>query len=903
MKKIQAPDKSKKMQQSEEQFQVMFDIAPIGMAQADPQTGRFLRMNRKVCEITGYTANELLEMTISDITHPEDRDRSWTEYQRVVRGEAPDFKLEKRYIRKDGMIVWVNINTTVIRDVDGRPLRTVGIIEDISSRKEAEEKLKQSEKNFRKVFHTNQDSISVTRLSDGTYHLVNEGFTRYTGYDAADVIGRTSFDVNIWEDLADRDRLLEGLARDGIVASLDANFRRKDGSIVSGIMSASVIDLDGIPHLFTVTRDITDRKQAEEKLRESEEKYRILVENAIESVYIVQDGRFKFANPATEKLFGCSREELALRPFTDFVHPDDRALVVDRYVKRIKGEAVPSRYAFRLIRSTGETRWAELNVVLVEWERQPATLNFLTDITARRQAEAELARAHEFIENIEDACYEMDLSGNLIFCNEAFLKSAGYAYGEYMALSRWDRHPTREEAKRVFKIYEAVHQSGIPVKSVEYLNLKKNGIVNSVEVSISLIRDESGKPTGFRGIGRDISHRKQQETEKQQLEERLQRAEKMEALGTLAGGVAHDLNNVLGVIVGFSEMLIVKIGEDSPHAPLVKYIMEGGQRAAAIVQDLLTLARRGVPTKKVVNLNTIVADFLKTPEVDKIILNKPNIRIQTDFAPDLLNVMGSPVHLSKTVMNLVSNAADAMPDGGVLTITTTNRYLDRPVRGYDDVRSGDYVVLSIADTGEGISATDLNRIFEPFYTKKVMGRSGTGLGLAVVWGTVKDHEGYIDVQSGVGKGSTFSLYFPVTREVVTAEQISVRLAEYLGNGESILVVDDIPEQRELATWMLTSLNYRVTVASSGEEAIEYLKGHNADLLVLDMIMDPGMDGLDTYRESLKISPQQKAIIVSGFAETERVQEAQELGASAYIRKPYVIEKLGLAVKAALSGSC
>jgi len=231
-----------------------------------------------------------------------------------------------------------------------------------------------------------------------------------------------------------------------------------------------------------------------------------------------------------------------------------------------------------------------------------------------------------------------------------------------------------------------------------------------------------------------------------------------------------------------------------------------------------------------------------------------------------------------------------------LTIKTANCYLDRPISGFDQVREGDYVVLSVSDTGEGIPASDVKRIFEPFYTKKVMGRSGTGLGLAVVWGTVKDHLGYINVESEEGKGTTFTLYFPVTREDATPEQVSISASEYMGNGESVLVVDDVKEQRNLANTMLKKLNYKVDTVSSGEEAVEYLKQNSVDLVVLDMIMDPGMDGLDTYHKILEIHHQQKAIIVSGFAETERVKEAQSLGAGAYVKKPYVLEKLGLAVK-------
>jgi CheY-like chemotaxis protein len=268
----------------------------------------------------------------------------------------------------------------------------------------------------------------------------------------------------------------------------------------------------------------------------------------------------------------------------------------------------------------------------------------------------------------------------------------------------------------------------------------------------------------------------------------------------------------------------------------------------------------------------------------------------TDLDPDLLNIAASSVHLEKTLYNLISNAGEAMGKSGNITIKTSNKYIDKPISGYDTVDEGDYVVLSVSDEGEGISETDLKRIFEPFYTKKIMGRSGTGLGLSVVWGTVKDHQGYIDVQSEEGKGTTFTLYFLITREDIPEDGLIVSTSEYQGNGESILIVDDVKAQRDLASRLLTSLNYNVSSTISGEEAIKYLKENKADLLILDMIMDPGIDGLDTYKSVLKINPIQKAIIVSGFSESDRVKEAKTLGAGAYIKKPYIKEKLGLAVK-------
>ncbi len=383
--------------------------------------------------------------------------------------------------------------------------------------------------------------------------------------------------------------------------------------------------------------------------------------------------------------------------------------------------------------------------------------------------------------------------------------------------------------------------------------------------------------------------------------EKLHQAQKLEAIGTLAGGVAHDLNNVLSGIISYPELLMVQIGPDDKLAKPLQTIKKSGEKAAAIVQDLLNLARRGVSVSEVVSLNETILTYLDSPEFQKLQTYHPTVKVQTDLMTDLPNVLGSSVHLAKALMNLISNAAEAMPSGGKVTITTQLRHLDRPIDGYPDIDVGEYIEVTVADTGMGISENDITHIFEPFYTKKEMGRSGTGLGMAVVWGTVKDHQGYIDVKSSMGQGTTFSLYFPVTQRELAKKPETVLLEQLRGNGESVLVVDDMPEQLEIAAGMLTELGYQIAKAASGEAAVTYLQTHTVDLLLLDMIMPPGIDGLETYRKILTTHPYQKAVVFSGFSATDRVREAQALGAGQFIRKPFSMQELGIGVKKALQG--
>ncbi|MDH3723670.1 MAG: response regulator, partial [Desulfobacteraceae bacterium] len=504
----------------------------------------------------------------------------------------------------------------------------------------------------------------------------------------------------------------------------------------------------------------------------------------------------------------------------------------------------------------------------------------------------------ELVENANSIIMRRDIEGKITFFNEFAQKFFGYTENEILGKSlEGTIFPVAESTKtyldNLLPLFS--HTTEKPI-----INEKESVLRNGNKVWIAWtyrpIFDSDENLAEILCIGTDITELKRSELDKRNLEAQLQRAQKMEAIGTLAGGVAHDLNNILSGIVSYPELLLMDIPSESPLRKPILTIQKAGERAAAIVQDLLTLARRGVVTTKVVNLNSIISEYLKSPEFENLKIYHPNVHIKTNFETDLLNILGSPIHLSKTIMNLVTNSAEAISDMGEIILSTTNRYIDRSLNGYDKIKEGDYVTLSVRDTGIGIPSEDLERIFEPFYTKKVMGKSGTGLGMAVVWGTVKDHKGYIDVKSTDGKGAEFTLYFPVVRQELTHDAPLLSIEDIKAKGESILVVDDVEDQRKIASEMLTKLGYSVVSVSSGEEAVDYMKHHSTDLLVLDMIMEPGIDGLDTYKTILEIHPNQKAIIASGYSETDRVKEAQKLGATAYVRKPYMLDKIGKVVR-------
>ncbi|UCE52480.1 MAG: PAS domain S-box protein [Desulfobacterales bacterium] len=507
----------------------------------------------------------------------------------------------------------------------------------------------------------------------------------------------------------------------------------------------------------------------------------------------------------------------------------------------------------------------------------------------------------ELVEAANSIILRMDTGGKITFFNEFAQRFLGYSEKEILGKNAASIiFPDRESNQQLFiqLIASLGKDPEIPVVS-ENEAIRRNGDKVWIAWTYKPIFDDEGEFKETLCIGNDITELKRADKEKKDLQAQLQRAQKMEAIGTLAGGVAHDLNNILSGIVSYPELLLMDLPQESPLRKPILTIQKSGEKAAAIVQDLLTLARRGVTATEVVNLNSIIMEYLLSPEHAKLELNHPNIKVERHLDSNLLNILGSSVHLSKTLMNLISNAAEAMPNGGKIVITTENRHEDIPKNHFDDIDAGDYVTLTVKDSGIGISPQDLERIFEPFYTKKAMGRSGTGLGMAVVWGTVKDHRGYIDIQSKEGKGTIISLYFPVTRKEFDRQVDLVSLDSLKSRGESILVVDDVKEQRDIASEMLEKLGYRVATVSSGEEAVGYMQKSSADLMVLDMIMEPGIDGLETYQRVLEINPHQKAIIASGYSESTRVKEAQRLGAGTYVKKPYLLEKFGRAVRTEL----
>ncbi|MBI9089519.1 MAG: PAS domain S-box protein [Desulfobacterium sp.] len=501
-------------------------------------------------------------------------------------------------------------------------------------------------------------------------------------------------------------------------------------------------------------------------------------------------------------------------------------------------------------------------------------------------------------DNTVDLIWLLDREMRFIYVSPCVQSMFGYCQEEYIGSSVKDHLPWDE-----IEAYDRFVR-GSPEKkehlSIESVMLHRDGTRIDVEVTGTRIHDPGGNRL-FQGSIRNITPRKRLEAKQDALRERLFRAEKMEALGLLSSGVAHDLNNILSGIATYPEILLMGETLDEPMRKGLNTIKESGRKAADIVSDLLTISRGSSAELEVININRVVENFMDSREYKRFEALHPHVEMVVALDPGLLNVRASYVHMEKSLMNLVINAVEEVADklDGRVSITTANQILNAPVHGYGSVKCGEYTVVTVCDNGWGIEASALKKIFEPFYSKKVMGRSGTGLGLTIVWNTVQDHGGYVDITSNAN-GTRFDLFFPSVGLGVAENPKEVSMDEIMGTGQKVLVVDGLPAQREIACRILDLLGYESHAVESGPGALAFMEKNRVDLVVLDMTMDSGIGGFTTYREMKKIAPDLRAVVASGYAKKCDVVEIQKLGAGSFIQKPYTVVDMGKAIKEELS---
>ena len=513
--------------------------------------------------------------------------------------------------------------------------------------------------------------------------------------------------------------------------------------------------------------------------------------------------------------------------------------------------------------------------------------HFQYAINKRRLADEALQQSEKkyrsILESIEEGCFELDLEGNFTFFNDPLCRILGYSRQEMEGMNI-ERFTTDDTRKKIAQIFEQLKNTAEPVNSADFDAVRKNGRYVALEFSASPITNSEGQPLGFRGVLRDVSERKRTEEERLKLESQLQQAQKMESIGTLAGGIAHDFNNILMGIQGNASLMLLKIDSSHPNFEKAKNIERYVQNGTELTKQLLGFARRGKYNVKATDLNEIIDKssglFGRT---------KKEIQIHTRFAEDIWTVEVDRGQIDQALLNLYVNAGQAMPEGGDLYLQTENVILDQNYVKPYKVEPGKYVKITVADTGVGIDKVNQKRIFEPFFTTKEMGR-GTGLGLASVYGIIKNHGGYINVYSEKNQGTTFTIYLPASEKIVPADKEST-VAIMKGTG-TILLIDDEDMILDIGDELLRELGYTVLIARSGAEAIGIYKQNHptVDLVIMDMIM-PGMGGGEAFDRLKEINPEAKVLLSSGYSINGQATKILQRGCDGFIQKPFNMKQL------------
>ena len=779
--------------------------------------------------------------------------------------------------------------------------------------KKAETKRKQAEEELHHVNETLR--VILEALPVATFDLDTEGVVRniwnpaaerLLGWTRQEALGKFLPSVQTEEAKKEFQNFREQMRLEKSIMGIDLLRRRKDGSPIEySLYAAPFHDSQGqVIGNIAVLVDITDRKHAEAALRESEENFRRSLDDSPLGIRIAtSEGETLYANQAALEIYGYdSVGELERTPVKERYTPESYAEFRTRKEKRERSEFGPSEYEISIVRKNGEIRRVQVFRKEVIWNGQRQFQVIYQDITERKQAEEALRQSEEryrtILEDIEEGYFEVTLAGRPTFLNNSMSKIHGYPREELLGIDY--RHFTDEEnAKKLVEAFNRVYRTGEPGELLDYEIIRKDGTKRQVEVIASLKKDLSGNPIGFRGITRDVTERKQAEEKMESLQEQLRQSQKMEAIGRLAGGIAHDFNNLLTIIKGYSQLSLIELKEDIPLKKNIEQIDRATDKAANLVRQLLAFSRRQIMEMKVLDLNAILRNL---DNMLRRVIGE-DIELVTVLAEDLGRVKTDPGWIEQAIMNLAVNARDAMASGGKLTIETGNVDLDEAYRGgHVAVEPGRYVMLSVSDTGAGMSPEVMERLFEPFFSTKEKDK-GTGLGLSTVYGIVKQSEGDIWVYSEPGKGATFKIYLPRVDELLEERRAKDVGNELSRGNETILLVEDEEEVRKLALRVLERQGYKVLAARQGDEALLMCEQHKGPihLMLTDVVM-PGMNGHELAKRLESLHPEMKVVYMSGYTDDAIVHHGVLEKGMNYIQKPFTVNGLTRKVREVLDQS-
>jgi two-component system, cell cycle sensor histidine kinase and response regulator CckA len=860
------------LRESEEKYRSLFEMESDSIFLIDNETGSILDANTSASLLYGYSREELLRMKNTDLSAEPEKTRA------AILEQQP--KISIRYHRKkDGTIFPVEISGRyfVWR---GRKVH-VAAIRDISERKRTEDALRESEKRYRLLVENMDFGITLINTN---YEIVmaNTSLSRLSGKPAKEFIGKKCF--------AEFEKRKEVCSHcPGTRAFIsrrkeetETELVRDDGSRYHVRNQAfPVFDIDGQPEGFIeIVDDISERKRAENALRNSEAKNRAILEALPDLMLTLsRDGKcVDFHAPNFARLW--KELELSLGRTASEVLPAEVAEKYRYYTEQTLSSGRMQTFDYQLLFPDRSIQDHEARMV-VKGENE--VLAIVRDMTEHKQSEQALRQSEEkyrlLVENAIEAIFILQ-DGSIKFLNPSFLAMTGYSQEAFDPPSSFFffdlLHPEERETARknyLKRIQGEKLPSNLPyrfiTKSGKEIFIEMNGVHTTWE----------GAPATLNFV-RDV-------TERKRMEAQLFQAQKMEAVGTLAGGIAHDFNNLLQAIQGFSELLLMDKGGNEPEYNAIHEIFKASKRGAELTRRLLAFSRQMESKLLPVNPNHLLQGLKEI--LGRTIPKMISLRFQ--LADDVRTIKVDPVQLEQILLNLAINAKDAMPDGGEILIETKNISLDvEYCKNHLEARAGSYVLLSVSDTGTGMEAETLEHIFEPFFTTKGMGK-GTGLGLAIVYGIVKNHGGFITCQTEIGKGTSFKVYLPFSEEMDESPEIGVE-EKPQGGEETVLLVDDEEVIRSLWRDVLARYGYRIFTAVDGESALDFYRrrGGEIDLVLLDLVM-PGMGGVRCFEEILRINPEARVIVASGYFPTGPAKDTLRTYASGFINKPYQIKEL------------
>lgn len=873
------------LKKSRNMFKAVLDNIPQYVFWKD-KNSVYLGCNRNFAKAAGFDEpGDIIGKTDYELAWKQKEADSFIEYDKKVMesGKAEYHIIESQHMA-NGKEAMVDTNKIPLYDSNDNIAGILGTYEDITERLKSIQELQASEEKYRSLVDNLNIGVFRSLLEGGGLLIhANYELARMLGYDSVEELKEISLsDLYINRD--NRKVFVDKIKQDGFVTEYENRLKCKDGTIIhvreqakafySG--SGNILWVDG------VIQDITHQKFIEEALKESEERLQTIVSTLPVMLFSISvNGTILLNEGLGFSRYNVKPGELTGRHYSEFLaeYPE-----ISENIKRaFNGER------FTSTNRLGSRHWETWYSPVFDDNGEVESIICLSrDITKSYRAELALSQSEEnyrrLFENASDSIILMELdTGRILEANSSTVKLYNYTYEELMDIRFAELTADLVQADDFF---HKLRENG-EVSNHEIVHVTKQAIPLDLLINASIIRYSDMDVVMC--FNRDV-------TEHKRLLDQLHRSQKIESLGKMAGAVAHDLNHILTGLVTYPDMLLLDIEENNPLREKIELIKNSGQRAAAIVEDLLIIARGGLSIAEQNDLNDIVREGLNSPEVKALESKHPNIVFDTDIQEETLFISCTRLKTLKVLNNLIFNAIEAMPHGGRIFVSTYLKVLKNTEKRYEDIPPGHYAVLSISDTGIGIRREDLQYIFDPYYTKKVLGKSGSGIGLTVVWNIVKDNEGYFDVKSEAGTGALFSIYFPIVVRDTAREKPRSTIDELLGNGENILLVDDEETQRIIGVDLLTHLNYTSHTATNYDEAVEAVKKQQFDLVLMDIYLGEGRDGIATAKRLKKMQKDLKVMYVSGFPDSDQFKELKKKKGTILLKKPYTIDEIGTAMK-------